>query len=739
MSRLRVAASVNLVLLLAMPTAAMAAGFTERRIPKEEIRSVWASSTSDALIGGQAAYRTIYLIDGVLWSPWGEGALGNGVGERVRIELGGTRYVTRVGLVNGNGRNYGQWKGHGRAKAITLRFRHDSRDFPLADTLKMQYMELGSPVETDFVEIVAKEVYQDSGTGPLCFSEVELYEPENVLELRPGIKQDIETAVRKLRNVDPDTSDAGMKELKEIGAPAIPWLVGLKADPSAEVRRKVAVILGHTASPAAASVLQEIYEGSPERQVRGAALDSLKELHSAEAVPFLVKVAETEDTVFVRKALLAMEGLGDRRTLKVFLNNVLHGNDERAAIAIRHIEGFGDAAIRALRPHLRSKSDKVKARAVWAIGRASGEKALGTLMGFIRGGDPPIVIAALRGLGETRSPEAFDLLALNADHEDPAIRAAVAGAMGNFKNRSAAELLEQMIKKDQAVNVRQEAWRALSACGRPGVATLKRFVEQGTAEQHEEAFQRLVKTPGKAALAALIDLLGDRRRALRDKAVRALKQRPDGGERSIVQALGHEDSAVRFAVGRYLTSLGKRVVPALLPVAMASEDPSVRVAALRVLGDIGDKRAVTAVFRGMRAATPQVRCAAVMAASRLPSERYGNTLVALLDDPDDDVRLGAIEALGRGRHKAAVPTLVNRLKAGDRNSIRIIWALGEIGDERAVPALMTQYRSNEPFTRQKAVEALGKVGGSEAMLVLMEAMVDPDRSVRKKAEAALQR
>jgi HEAT repeat protein len=145
------------------------------------------------------------------------------------------------------------------------------------------------------------------------------------------------------------------------------------------------------------------------------------------------------------------------------------------------------------------------------------------------------------------------------------------------------------------------------------------------------------------------------------------------------------------------------------------------------------------VIAGLKSTNRRVRRAAVRAASRIPSDNYAGILVKLLDDADDDVRLGAVEALGSTREKSAVPVLVARLEGGDRNGIRILWALGEIGDARALPILAKEMKSDEAFTRQMAVEALGKIGGHEATGLLFDAMVDPDASVRKKAESALAR
>ena len=59
--------------------------------------------------------------------------------------------------------------------------------------------------------------------------------------------------------------------------------------------------------------------------------------------------------------------------------------------------------------------------------------------------------------------------------------------------------------------------------------------------------------------------------------------------------------------------------------------------------------------------------------------------------------------------------------------------------EAAVDALATEFRTQESFTRQVVIEARGKIGGPKALEILMEAMVDPDASVRRKAEVALNR
>ena len=724
-----------LALALALsPGAAGAEGFAERQIPKGEIRSVSASSTAEGKENGRPLFRAVNLTDNLGWTTWGEGVLGTGAGEKVRLDLGATRYITKVAILNGYTRNPPTWLDHGRAKRVVLRFRNEQREVALEDIRTIQSFDLGAPVETDFVEVEIKQLHR-GGTGPTCLSEVQVFEPKDVLALKPGMRADIDGAVKQLR--DRHFGDRAMGRLATMGPPVLPWLVGLKDDRNPDVRRRVVTIMGRTGVPEAVPVLTEIYGKAKELVVKETAIRALGELGSKDAVPFLLRIANGRDSNLSRRALLAMEGMGDPRTLKAFLGAVMTGDAEMAAVGIRHLVGFGPEAVKALQPHLRSRSEKVKARAIWAIGRVGGADAKELLLKHINTGSIQIVLAALRGLGETRHPEAFDILAFNAAHELPEVRATVAGSLGNFAHSRSAATLEMLVREDADENVRKAAWDAISRLGPAGLPSLKSLILDGTPAQVDEALTRLsaLRVPG--TVATLSDLLGDRRPEVRDRAMKAVIAHRAGGPKALVEALSHEDSTVRFAALRKLVSMGQRVVPLLVRASSESTERDVRMAALKAIGQIRDPSGASAVLAALTDGDKKVRRAAVQAAVRLPSLTYGPTLVKNLADADADVRLGAIEALGAAKHPGAVPNLIERLDADDVNSVRIIWALGEIGLEAAVASLAHKAKAGDAFTRQNAVEALGKIGGNLAMHHLLEAMLDQNASVRKKAEVAL--
>jgi hypothetical protein len=88
--------------------------------------------------------------------------------------------------------------------------------------------------------------------------------------------------------------------------------------------------------------------------------------------------------------------------------------------------------------------------------------------------------------------------------------------------------------------------------------------------------------------------------------------------------------------------------------------------------------------------------------------------VRRLADPDPGVVAAAARLLGFGRFRAAVPVLVELVSpARFVESRAVVWALGEIGDDVALPAL--QRAVAQSFRVVDAVVAIGKIGNIAAV------------------------
>jgi len=125
--------------------------------------------------------------------------------------------------------------------------------------------------------------------------------------------------------------------------------------------------------------------------------------------------------------------------------------------------------------------------------------------------------------------------------------------------------------------------------------------------------------------------------------------------------------------------------------------------------------------------TKSLRQLEIKEANRLIEEGLG----------DEDARV-RLEAIG----ESAVFPLIGRLKGGkitDNLRSNIIWILGEIGSQRAVPILMENLQSDDSSVRREATRALGKTKDKNAIPVLMQMLNDENRGTRIIAAKALSR
>lgn len=137
---------------------------------------------------------------------------------------------------------------------------------------------------------------------------------------------------------------------------------------------------------------------------------------------------------------------------------------------------------------------------------------------------------------------------------------------------------------------------------------------------------------------------------------------------------------------------------------LASEDPAERMEGVRGLAESNDPKAI-------------------------------EYLIGAVSDPDDRIRVKAIDTLGQLKATEAVPLFVQQLFLRDTNSatkVRLLAALGRIGDKRATqPILDVLSRDADRPLRGNALYALGEIGDPKALPALEElAAAADDEAVR---------
>lgn len=186
---------------------------------------------------------------------------------------------------------------------------------------------------------------------------------------------------------------------------------------------------------------------------------------------------------------------------------------------------------------------------------------------------------------------------------------------------------------------------------------------------------------------------------------------------------------------RAVVVAGHRGDGATARAALADDDAGVRERALGALARLGGLDDAT-LRAGLADPSPQVR----RRAAELAAHRPDIDLVVALDDPDPTVAEVAAWSCGERVEHGPVPDpVIDRLVGLTVDAPDPIVreaaaaALGAIGDERGLPAILTACR-DKPYVRRRAVLALAPFDGPDVEAAIDRALTDRDWQVRQAAE-----
>jgi HEAT repeat protein len=279
----------------------------------------------------------------------------------------------------------------------------------------------------------------------------------------------------------------------------------------------------------------------------------------------------------------------------------------------------------------------------------------------------------------------------------------------NVKKMKAKGDIEGLIKTlyyNGDYEVCEQASNALAEIGAPAVGSLIRVLDDNNTSVRILSSWALVQIyeRGDAPLQdlvvpSLIARLSDPNDTVRQNATWALVQ--IGDERAVeplIACLDDRSDAVRVNATRSLGKVGSERAIELL-VAILNNDPiaDVRMAAIRSLGEIGDERVVEPLVVSLDDDYYKVRELATYTLADLGKKLKGSPIFA-----------------------SAVEPLIASLKDQYSQDVRrnAAWALAQIGDPRAIPALIDAREGQNQQVQEAIEEALG----------LLTARVEPSPS-----------
>ena len=562
-------------------------------------------------------------------------------------------------------------------------------------------------------------------------------------------------------------------------------LIACLSDADVDLRIQAALILGERCDIRAIPALMGALDDA-DTNVRFHAIEALGRLRATEAIDALVRVAETREFFVAFPAIQALARLGEasvaRRLVPLLDDDMVSGAvvdmlgalgddvvaeplaqlleqphapveaiaDALASLHSRYEQryGAGDQIATIVR---RTVTEAGTRRLLEAVNRVGSDRlrGLATVLGWI--GAPAAQRALTRMLGQ------------------PAIRAQVMEALVRHGAR-VVDLLVEQLNADE-LEIRQAAAVALGRIGdRRATPALADALEDR--ELAVVAAGALAKIGDASAFDVLIGFIGDSDGAIRQATIAALNSigHPDM-PRHVAALLEDESALVRESAVRIAGYFG--YVECFARVLERCSDPceAVRRAAVEQLPMFEDTRAVEKLADALASDTPAVRAAAAAAFARVDGDGDATPLIAALEDADPwvryfavrslgtfhmaevaervrkrlendpagQVRLAAIEVLGRLQPPDILPLLEPLATSSDADEARAaIRALRHVRDPLAHSAIERQLHSRDDWRRLEAVSAMASRGGNAAVTTLeWTAAADESISVAESAVAQL--
>jgi cyclophilin family peptidyl-prolyl cis-trans isomerase/HEAT repeat protein len=388
--------------------------------------------------------------------------------------------------------------------------------------------------------------------------------------------------------------------------------------------------------------------------------------------------------------------------------------------------GGGDLAVLVNDP-----TPRIRRRAALAIGRVKLAEGVAPLMPLLQSdADPEVRQMAAFALGLIGDASAAAVLSTALTDSDPIIQGRAAEALGMMAYKSAADPVGAMVTAHIG---------ALTGVT-PDDMT---YPKAPPVEAVRLGVFALVRLGAYEALAkAVLDANGRVRSRWWPVAYALQRVNDPRAAPALLELLSGEGQLSRAFAARGLGQIkdARGTAPLIAVADNAGEPTAVRVQAVRALAQIGDPKAAAAMHRLI--VSPKVdqnlQLEAIAALSSLRSREMVELLIDLVSAPWPSARAAALQALARTDVDTFM-TAISGLDPDPHWSVRAALAtvLGDLGRERAQPALTAMLRDSDQRVIPAVLAAIAKVGASNGVAEMTSRLTVDDPVVRAAAARGL--
>ena len=212
----------------------------------------------------------------------------------------------------------------------------------------------------------------------------------------------------------------------------------------------------------------------------------------------------------------------------------------------------------------------------------------------------------------------------------------------------------------------------------------------------------------------------------------------------LIHALHHNDDSVKIRavenIYRYRYDIPTSTVLPFLAQDHINDEVLSTFIGLLLISKTEDKSEIsTPLLVFLKHTSPLVRASAVYALSEIREGRAIDALLALLDDAEPHEYVAIIQALSKFGDIRAFDALLVAFQNHDNPVLQMYAAvgLGRIRSAKALVPLYSALNGKEGTVQSAAIEAIGMIGGKDALNLLLTAFGDESRETYVREEAAL--
>jgi len=282
-------------------------------------------------------------------------------------------------------------------------------------------------------------------------------------------------------------------------------------------------------------------------------------------------------------------------------------------------------------------------------------------------------------IGEIADESSVDDLIARIEGKDPVARLNIINVLARFNLPKVQQAVQKQLK-DTSKFIRSAALSALSKMDGPfDMPLIVGMLRDPEIEVQNKAVDVVVKANHPETIKYLVDVLKDENEYARRAAV------------EVLNVVGTSKSV------KYLLEV------------IADSDWWVRTRAADALGKIGGPKVVDAVLALIKDENQDIRRAAIVILNQTKDERAVAQLIEATRDPDWWVSERAVDALAEIGSSKSLPRFIEMLQGEAKSLPTVIRAIGKIGDQRSLEALLPLLARPEDAVKVEVISALAKL------------------------------